>query len=783
MKKTTLLITILLVVITLSLNAQSAKSFYKTGVAFAQSQDYSDAISVLNKSISLDPEYVKAYIARAAVYEQVDSLDLAMKDYKLASSLDADDEENFYHIAKLNLAMGNYQEAIIAANKALTLKRKYLDAVNVRTIALFEQEKLGEAEMSGAFAFSIKKNYDTYYNLGLVYLAQKKYAAAEQHFQLAHSKNRENIGALIAMGRTFYEQGKFDACTNVTFQALGIEPKSWDALWLRAAAYEKNQRYQDAINDLSQMMVFHPTDERINEVYLKRATIYYDFNQHMNAINDYTLVINNDSSCAEAYFGRAASYEDIRAIDNATADYEMLKSMGLVGEKYTAMLAAATARLYELKRESDNPIIQVSKPTVRNAGELEVIKGNSSVYLEGLIKDASDIKSFMVNGENVSIVKKTNGFKFTIALNVDDISEIVFVAEDVYGNNTIANYRIIRTEVDAPEVSLITPVTNDDGQIYVDSDEPILYIEGVILDESRIASIVIDSVNASYITSASNPAFSANINIANKKMIWIEVEDVYGNITRNEYIINRDAAALSKNNPMGKTWVVFIENSKYESFASLDGPTKDVTMMKAALSQYQIHHIIHKKDMSKAQMERFFSIELRDLVRKNHVNSLVVWYAGHGKFINRTGYWIPVDANRDDEFGYFNINTLKASMQSYSTVVTHTLVVTDACESGPTFYSAMRSGLKIRDCGDWQATKFKSSQVFSSAGYELASDNSQFTKTFANSLKYNPNSCIPIESVVKKVTSAVARNKQQKPLFGKIDGMADENGTFFFIKR
>jgi len=182
-------------------------------------------------------------------------------------------------------------------------------------------------------------------------------------------------------------------------------------------------------------------------------------------------------------------------------------------------------------------------------------------------------------------------------------------------------------------------------------------------------------------------------------------------------------------------------------------------------------------------MEKFFSIELRDLIKKNNVNSIVVWYAGHGKFVNNTGYWIPVDAVRDDEFTYFNINNLKASMQSYASSVIHTLVVTDACESGPSFYQAMRSTPKIRDCGNWEATRFKSSQVFSSAGNELASDNSQFTKTFANTLINNPNQCIPIESIVMKVTDAVAKNKQQKPQFGKIDGLVDENGTFFFVKK
>jgi hypothetical protein len=185
--------------------------------------------------------------------------------------------------------------------------------------------------------------------------------------------------------------------------------------------------------------------------------------------------------------------------------------------------------------------------------------------------------------------------------------------------------------------------------------------------------------------------------------------------------------------------------------------------------------------MAKQELEKFFSIDLRDLVRANHVNSLLVWYAGHGKFINNTGYWVPVDAQRDDEFTYFNINSLRASMQSYSQDLTHLLVITDACESGPTFYQAMRSIAEEKSCDDWTATKFKSSQVFSSAGYELAVDNSQFTRTFANTLANNPNACIPIENIVSQVTVAVTKNNQQKPKFGKIAGLEDENGTFFFI--
>jgi len=126
---------------------------------------------------------------------------------------------------------------------------------------------------------------------------------------------------------------------------------------------------------------------------------------------------------------------------------------------------------------------------------------------------------------------------------------------------------------------------------------------------------------------------------------------------------------------------------------------------------------------------------------------------------------------------------LRASLQSYTNFVVHMLVITDACESGPTFYQAMRETPKIRTCTDWEAVKFKSSQVFSSAGYELAVDDSQFTRTFANTLANNPDACLPIESIVSKVQIAVTQNNQQKPKFGKISGLTDEDGTFFFISK
>ncbi len=66
-------------------------------------------------------------------------------------------------------------------------------------------------------------------------------------------------------------------------------------------------------------------------------------------------------------------------------------------------------------------------------------------------------------------------------------------------------------------------------------------------------------------------------------------------------LLTGTGATISETNPMGKTWVVFIENSTYTTFASLEGPVKDVELMTRALSNYQISQIIYKKNMTKEQ--------------------------------------------------------------------------------------------------------------------------------------------------------------------------------------
>jgi len=239
----------------------------------------------------------------------------------------------------------------------------------------------------------------------------------------------------------------------------------------------------------------------------------------------------------------------------------------------------------------------------------------------------------------------------------------------------------------------------------------------------------------------------------------------------------------AQSNPMGKTWAVFIGNTNYLTLSSLAGTIKDVQTVTDVLANYQIDRILVKQDLSLEKMKAFFSSDLISLLRENKVRSLLIWYSGHGKFINETGYWIPVDAVRDDESTFYRMDDLKNELKKYAVQLSHILVVTDACESGPTFFQAMRSVPAEPDCAQTDQATRNSYQVLSALGYDLASNESLFSKAFATTLADNIKQCIPVQTIARKVTLAMIKNHQDRPQFGNIAGLKNEGGTFLFYKK
>jgi hypothetical protein len=465
----------------------------------------------------------------------------------------------------------------------------------------------------------------------------------------------------------------------------------------------------------------------------------------------------------------------------AASDYSLL--LNIVDKEDIPLFNQISDKIYGLQQEDNKPVINIITPRLTKNFEIPLPADNAELSLEGSLADESRIKLLRIN--NDTLINNPAGLppsEFNLTLKSGDLEFIAISATDIYDNTSNVSYSISKIETHPPLINLMNPYSGDNNVINLSTSDNYLYLEGKITDESLISNIRIDELNASFAPSDINPRFTATVDISKKTRINITVTDIYGNSSEREYLFVRDGRVLSEDSPMGKTWAILIENSEYKTFSNLKSTKADVELIQKSLTRYKINNVIVKKNLTKRELERFFSIDLRNLIRTNHVNSLFIWFAGHGTNIDDNGYWIPTDALIDDEFSYYNINALKASLYSYNTLE-HLLVVSDACYTGPVFCVAMRSPVTDVTCSQTELTSKKSAQVFTSSGTGNAFDNSLFASSFGNSLLNNENDCISIEEIVKRVTIIMQSNTMQIPEFGKIVGLDDQQGTFFFISR
>ena len=774
-----------MILVAVSAFGQSAKKSYKAGMEFVDNLKYDDAIVQFTSAIGLEPSNPDYYYVRGQAYEKLSKYAEAKADFEKTLVFAPKDVDAMISLGTVSNKLGKYDEALKLLNHVSAIDKRNSKVYPEKVITLYSLGKYDQALQASDTAIIIKDTPMDYYWRGLVYRKLKNDALGEKEFRKSISKDKKLAEPRIELADLLLPSNpkeSMDQCNEV----IKNNDRNTAAYLERSKVFRKNLDYPNAINDISKTILIDSVNPAF---YYERGKCYQKFNQHVNAINDFskTIALNAERKTEdpEVFYSRAKSYEEIMDYDRARVDYNKITFLSKYDAKAREMLDLSQKRLYEINKESDPPELAIVSP-VPVKDTIEIKGDKTALLISGSLKDKSKIKSFTINNENVILVEKNGVSDFLANINVAGIDKIVLSAKDDYDNERVLNYAIKRTEINPPKVMIIAPYTSEEGQVFLESATPNIAIQGKISDESPINSITVGNFTASYNPNELNPAFTATLNVSDLNKFTVVAEDIYGNKKETEFVLNREGAGISATNPMGRTWVVFIENSSYETFASLDGPIKDISTMRRALANYDIHNIIYKKDMTKAEMERFFNIELRDQVKKNQVKSLMVYYAGHGKYINDVGYWIPVDAKRDDEFTYFNINSLKAGLQGYNDVVIHTLVVSDACESGPGFYSSSRAAHSDPTCDNKEAASSKSAQVFSSAGeaYELASDNSKFASTFANTLLNNKNACIPIETIVKSVTAVVASDKKgQKPKFGTIQGLDDNLGTFFFISK
>ena len=767
-------------------HAQMSKKLLKEAQKDFNNKAYQEAILKLNDAITLEPQNDEALVLRARSFKAKQAYNESIGDYKTAVGLKPKNVNVMYELAEMQFLTNQFADANITFERVIQANNKFSDAYSKKAFCLYKLHNFNDMLTVSSQGLRVNKNdeWSAFY-MAVAYDSLGNKTLAEQHYQkaidLVADDKKKSLNAqsynvfFIGLANTQLDLYKYDKSINTYTIALKTDPQNAEVLRKRAQVYVIKQEYQNALNDLNQSIALNNKNYL---TFLERASVYKKLGQYQSAINDYGQSIIIDSKCAEGFSGRAQSQFQTGNYKEAVSDYKLALKIKPNEGEWQKGLNDAKVKFYENNKESNPPVLRLVNDKGIETEDLNVREDAKSVKLKLVINDQSPMKSLIADAKILETDDEKINPEFEFELQIGENKTLEIRATDIYLNQTKKIYNIKRTEIDGPIITLATPYPAE-GQLFIEA-KPNLYIEGKIKDKSKIKSIYVNETFASFSPEIENPNFTANVAINLKDSLIIKVTDIYDNESYARYKVTREDTTGA--NPMGLTWVVFIENAEYKNLQKLEGPPRDIRDLKSSLNNYQVDKFIHKPNMSKEQLDKFFRIELRDMVQKNRVKSLMIWYAGHGKFLNETGYWIPIDGDNYDEYSYYSINILRSSLQSY-TVLKHILVVSDACESGPAFYMAMRNDIKAKTCETWDPTKFRSAQVFTSSNKEFSSDNSLFTQAFVHTLQNNKQNCISIESIAEKVSGVVKQNLKQSPKFGKIKGLEDEDGSFFFLKK
>lgn len=317
-----------------------------------------------------------------------------------------------------------------------------------------------------------------------------------------------------------------------------------------------------------------------------------------------------------------------------------------------------------------------------------------------------------------------------------------------------------------------------------------------LADESTVKARIADPrglqavlVNGQEVSLQRNGVFSAAVGLQpgrNK----VEILAVYeGNrLVDNSVTIDHQPRAEVG---AGKRYALVIGNQRYTdpSWPALNTPAADAAAIAELLQQrYGFLTTIDKPDgggldlvLIDANRQQILShlSQLRKLL--SPLDSLLVYYAGHGHMIRNHGYWIPVDGTVDD---FTWISAFKITEQLALNPARHVLVISDSCYSG----ALTRSGrLTPDDAGDRgkALNKFrerKSRMLLSSGSNEPVWDgggdnHSVFAQALLDGLGQLKERQFTFHDVFPYILEVTAGRSEQVPQFSVIRNSGHEGGA------
>jgi len=206
-------------------SGSDSRTWYNQGGEFLEKGDYSAAIDAYGNAVSLDPEYLDAWLSLAYVYVQSDRLDDAIDAYTHALSIEPDNIPALKGLGYVYSRRGMDQEALGAINHAID--------VNPGDPSSWLQKGLTLSALG-------RSNESIPVYLKVIELSP------------------DNFDAWLCMGLDYYSGGNYQAALDAFTHAIDIDERSGIAWKYKGDALSRLGRLQEAIEAYNRGLIVAP---------------------------------------------------------------------------------------------------------------------------------------------------------------------------------------------------------------------------------------------------------------------------------------------------------------------------------------------------------------------------------------------------------------------------------------------------------------------------------------------------------------------------------------------
>ena len=245
-------------------------------------------------------------------------------------------------------------------------------------------------------------------------------------------------------------------------------------------------------------------------------------------------------------------------------------------------------------------------------------------------------------------------------------------------------------------------------------------------------------------------------------------------------------AAGAEENPFGTYHAVVIGINDYQHLPKLESAVGDAEEVARVLEDrygFTVRKLINPNRYDLVRMLNTLRQEL------GPDDNLLLYYAGHGILDRDTdrGFWLPVDAEPDNEANWVANETITSNLGAM--LAKHVLIVSDSCYSG-TLTRSVDATLKTgNEREEWlrRMAEKRSRTAMVSGGLEPVTDSggrghSVFARAFIDRLK-EATEPIDAAGMFAQVKTQVVANADQTPEYSTIRKAGHEGGDFLFFPK